>query len=295
MMTPPHDTPTRCDAIAAGARIAPLMSRSLLLPMIVACIVLVSLGCEQRVVRSGWDDYNPTPGAGRDARPTTAADLDQNANWAIAADVMAGSAHREMAKQRVEDLRRATGLAGFWALDEGTKSTVYYGRYKSPQQPEATKDIEQLRAMKNSGQIRVETLMLLPLPTAALASGELGEFDLRRMAGRAVYSLQIGFYEGGPDARKVAEDAVAALRKQGTEAYYYHGPNRSVVSVGTFGESAIISTTEGQRIQTTYDARVKALQEQFPYNLANGRVIEETRQGTTTRQPSFLVRVPRLN
>ena len=77
------------------------------------------------------------------------------------------------------------------------------------------------------------------------------DFDLatvkaRRGTKKPLYTLQIAVY-GRPDNtdatkedlaqfRKSAEEAVVQLRREGEQAYYYHGPNRSMVTVGIFSE-----------------------------------------------------------
>jgi hypothetical protein len=105
-----------------------------------------------------------------------------------------------------------------------------------------------------------------------------------------MYSLQIGFYDDafGPDFRQAAEQAAAALHQQGEQAYYYHGPNRSLVTIGLFTENDFVQ----QGPQRAYGPQIKQLQQRFPYNLANGLTqIQKIDGRTIGEQPSFIVRV----
>jgi len=86
---------------------------------------------------------------------------------------------------------------------------------------------------------------------------------------------------------------VRELRAEGDQAFYYHAPYRSMVTVGVFGESDFDATTtppiESRRLRQT--------REKFPHNLLNGKGIRETitnsaGQRVTRLQPSSLVAIP---
>lgn len=261
-------------------------------------------GCETEpvVVRSGWDTLDPNVANpfGRRKDAATEAELpdgvDSEVQWAIATDQYAGVSHRRVAEQRAAQLRRATDMPQFWVQDEGSRSTVYYGRFDSAQDPKGREAMAKLRRVNGRGDVRFGTLAMTPLIEAGGAiDSALAKYDLRRASRRGVYTLQIGYYESEDNSRKKsAEKAVTLLREDDVRAYFYHGPNRSMVTVGVFGDDAIVTNQgEGRQIRTSYSVAVRELQARFPHNLANGAPIEETRQGSTTQQPSFLVRIPR--
>ena len=85
--------------------------------------------------------------------------------------------------------------------------------------------------------------------------------------------------------------AAAALREDGDRAFYYHGPHRSMVTVGlfTFDDDFI---QEGK--QRAYGPGIEELREKYPYNLVNGiTVIQRNKDGETIgEQQSLIVRVP---
>jgi hypothetical protein len=91
--------------------------------------------------------------------------------------------------------------------------------------------------------------------------------------------------------------AAARLRADGDQAYFYHGPNRSLVTVGLFTEQDFGVEQQpapdgGVLFIPTYGQRVRELQKKFSYNLGNGRtIIEKSGDKKLGEQPSFLVRV----
>lgn len=124
--------------------------------------------------------------------------------------------------------------------------------------------------------------------------GSVAAWNLARYP--RAYSLQIMYYDPafGPDFRKAAEEAVRVLREDGIEAYYYHGPHRSLVTVGLFSQEDFeqAPTPAGFLVEVP-GPRIRQLQQQFPYSGANGRqLIQKFPDGSSEPLPSFLVRVP---
>jgi hypothetical protein len=152
-------------------------------------------------------------------------------------------------------------------------------------------------------------------------AGTLPQFDLGTVRARAQpgveYTLQMGIYQiddgsrAPTDAqlreiRQAAEMAVKTLRADGVEAFYWHGPSRSTVTVGLFGESDLQRTArEGgkEMVVPQRSDRLAAAQAAFPQNLVNGMAIRVKVQGADSPdrapvgkaggfQPSFLIRIP---
>ena len=116
------------------------------------------------------------------------------------------------------------------------------------------------------------------------------EHDLRNHPG--AYTLQIGFYDEqfGDQFRQAAQEAAQVLRNDGHEAYFYHGPHRSMVTVGLFTENDFVQ----DGVQSVYGPRIRELQQKHPYNLGNGRTLIQKVAGENLgEQPSFIVRVRR--
>jgi len=145
-------------------------------------------------------------------------------------------------------------------------------------------------AKAGTGQSLLQRAAASETPQATAGRNHDDPLNLRRYPG--MYSLQIAVYDKdyGPNFRDAAEQAARTLRKQGQEAYYYHGPNRSMVTLGLFDYDTAFDSVPGR--QDTYSQRVRALQEKYPHNLLNGRTIIEKSPGKPDSiQPSFLVRV----
>ena len=112
------------------------------------------------------------------------------------------------------------------------------------------------------------------------------------------YSRPSSLFLGGEPTDAFQEHKRAAayfcefLRKKGYEAYYYHTPPCSMVTVGSFGAGAVIPQS-GQL--PVYSAEVVALQQEelLRYNLVNGAIVRaKTTEGVGERIPSQLVEIP---
>jgi hypothetical protein len=212
--------------------------------------------------------------------------------WAIIADAFEGPDRRAAAEIRRDELVDQTGLSGWWIHSEGERAMVVFGRYAAPSDPQAREDLTSLKAMVDAGRFRPRTLMLTPVQTGTVRSAP-GTYELSRARGKGAYTLQIGFCIDDRDRQQAAEASeqwVQSLRKEGVQAFYHHGPNRSIVTVGIFDESAAWVNAQGI---VQYSQAVRSLQEQFPYNLRNGETIIIRVKGKPAfKQPSFLVRIP---
>ena len=89
--------------------------------------------------------------------------------------------------------------------------------------------------------------------------------------------------------REYAEQAVRTLREEGHEAYYYHGPFRSIITIGVFTyDQAFVSAGNVD----TYAPHIRDLQKVFPFNLGNGSTINQKENGKDIgEQKSSLIRV----
>ncbi len=120
------------------------------------------------------------------------------------------------------------------------------------------------------------------------------EWNLRYVDAR--YSLQVAVFEPRDsfwEFKQAAAEYCAHLRGLGHEAYYHHSEASSVVTVGAFGASAVITGADGR---TYYSAAVQALQsvERLKHNLLNGAIYGvRNDEGEMLRVPSRLVEIPR--
>ncbi|MDX1682597.1 MAG: hypothetical protein R3336_05720, partial [Phycisphaeraceae bacterium] len=174
-----------------------------------------------------------------------------------------------------------------WLKEDGPIIGVYRGRYGDPSFPQARQDLRQTRLVMVDGERPFSQVRLVPITSET--PGITGSMDLRQHGG--LYSLQIAFFDHqyGPGYQKAAEAYARKLREEdGVEAFYYHGPHRSLVTVGIFDDHDF--AREGA--VHVYGARIRELQDKYPHNLANGHTLIERMGNEERTQESFVVRVP---
>lgn len=212
----------------------------------------------------------------------------------------------ERAESLLAQVRTTGRLPDAFKMERNNRHVIAVGSYEDPAQRVAQIELQRVRDIEVDGQKPYEHAFLAP-PSGDLSRGSIPEYDLRnarRQYGKkAVYSLQVAVY-GREDAQKptegdltqfraTAEKAATALRQEGELAFYYHGPNRSMVTVGIFGEEDV----KVSRGVTTESARLQLARDRHPLNLLNGRtIVEQVRTSTGSKVPrdqaSFLVKVP---
>ncbi|MEM1211107.1 MAG: hypothetical protein AAGI68_02310 [Planctomycetota bacterium] len=243
---------------------------------------LVASGCMQEISRtSSWDDF---PGA----QKTEEGQQAMFGSWAIALDRFEGANRFRDAYRLVRRLNRESDLGDLWYADNGQASTVYHGRFRSPRLPDAEAALRQVRQARLDGDRPFADSTFVDVTGAREATNTDDPKDLRQHAG--FYSLQIGYYDPdfGSGFREAAEEAAATLREDGVEAYFYHGKNISMVTVGLFTADDFVFR-QGVR---GYGPRIRMTQDEFPLHTANGRSVIVRKDGREDKLRSNLVRVP---
>ncbi len=246
--------------------------------------------------------WSADAGRGGDApAPAASPAAPGRSGWSIVLATITEPQHDQIAARWAEAFSRLTGLRGTWIETDERGSIVRYGSYESVESPKAQEDLRRIKETRIDGQSPFLASYLARYGTTS-APGTLSELNLlnaRRLypGVETLYSLQIGVYEAERDttpeqARRLAEQAALQLRAQNELAFFYHGPNRSMVCIGVFLEDAVDPGTG------IYSAEVRRVQERHPYNSYNGRTLEETITGfdgkvRQVRQRSFLVAVPK--
>ena len=206
----------------------------------------------------------------------------------------------------LEQIRTVGQLPDAFTMQRNGKSIIAVGGFKSPTDTLAKIELERVRSIEIDGAFPYAHAFLAP-PSGDLARGSIPEYDLRNARAQygsdIQYSLQVAVYGREDDVpatdeerrlfRATAEKAAAALRQSGELAFYYHGPTRSMVTIGVFTEN----DHHLDRGVVVESPRLKALRLRHPKNLQNGRTIVEkvrsTNGGFVERdQKSFLVSIP---
>jgi len=251
---------------------------------------------EERTVRSTWGTWNGGPhGEVRGGHGGKVEDPDRkrlrqaDAQWSILLATLEGEDRNKRAEMLRSKLANQMHIPDVWTTDTDEKTLVYRGRYVDPAADHARDAVRQTRMLKVDGQRPFQEAQIIS--TAAAATGVAGPYDLRQFPG--MYSLQVEVYDDqiGDTYRSVAEDRVRTLRRDGDEAYFYHGPFRSQVTVGLFTHDEAFVP---HGVTEAYAPAVKKLQKKHPHNLYNGRtMIEKSRGRKLGEQTSSLIIVPR--
>lgn len=214
--------------------------------------------------------------------------------WSIGLLTVSGPTRMADASAAADRFRQQSRvLEHAFVVSRGNRAVVLLGKYVSPSSKEAVELLERVRAVQIDGERPFETAFFVPPP-----EGAVGDLDLRTARAQfgADSTLQVGAY-GRIDRRSPteteiaefrasAEEAARELRAQGEQAFYFHGPSMSMVTVGALRYEDLEANP----------GILRQLQERFPHNLLNGQGIREkikTEAGEEWRlQPSQLVGIP---
>lgn len=234
---------------------------------------LLMIGCEmeQRVVKqSGWtrmfmeSEWYDGPARGSGGSEATNRN---NRGYAIELGRYSGAQAFHGVHGLMQTARQDAGLANLWYASVGTETTVYLGRFTEDDSKEAKAALRKVRNAEVNGKTPFAKAKVVKL--SAARGDALDPRDLRSLKGKGLYTLQIGYYDGsyGPDFRRAAETAVDVLREQEKEAFYYHGPHRSMVLLNawTHAEAFTLVGTSDR-----YSNAVRITQESYPHNVPNG-------------------------
>ncbi len=253
----------------------------------------------------------PSAAAGASAEPAPRKARGQKgAPWTILCLELRGPDRRVQMEQIAETLRQTPGVrAGDVYLRDDRDGAVrlYYGTYYRRTDPKTGKrdtpkqlrdDLTLIRQLGSGpGQYFFLRALAVRAPTPDVGPPE---WSLARATGK--YTLQVGIFEPTDEFwefKQAAAEYCRLLREKGYEAYYHHTDAASMVTVGSFGDEALVPQESGV---PRYSARVVALQqsdELLKYNLLNGAIYKgqvyasPTEKGERVPVPSRLVVIPR--
>lgn len=222
---------------------------------------------------------------GSKSAPRTGAFTPENSSWTIMIAAFNGPDQIREARSALAVVQ-SLGFHEAFAEPREKTTIVALGQYPQPGDPRAQEDLARIREFVVDGSRPYARAMLVP--PAAGAQGEMSALDLRtakeKYGRRAVFTLQIGVYarpdnaEPTPDDlakfRAAAEEAAARLRQSGEEAFFYHGPFKSMVTVGVFDYS-----DSDRGAGKPESPRLTDTRKRHPYNLLNGAPYRAKRSG----------------
>ena len=177
---------------------------------------------------------------GGGAKPQAAAGapaIPAGAEWTIYCTTIPGVAHIQQSTQLRDQLVRSTGMRDWYVVHGDNDSTLYYGLYKSlDKNIKATREkIDAMTDATGTRPFRRALIVELSAPDPEAPR----QWDLANAPAGMVWSVQIAAYEGSPQRKKFAVDAVREARAQGVPAYYYHGQSISSVCVGAWPKESV--------------------------------------------------------
>ncbi len=247
-------------------------------------------------------------GAGGSAGASAAARTVEEPNagkWVIVlATVKEGSA--EGAAAALDFAKNKVGLSDAYITRRGATTVVAVGAFDDLNDEAALKAMQRVRTAAVDGVQPFVGAFLSP-PVLRGTAGSMPDLDLRNAKStfgedRAQVTLQVGIYcrmdDRKPTAaelaefRKAAEAAAIELRRGGELAFYYHGPERSTVTVGLFTQKDLNDGTGGESDE------LREARQKHPSALVNGMGLRQSEivPGSKKKgdlQKSFLVTVPK--
>lgn len=232
---------------------------------------------------------------------TTASNPPTSNTWTIALATFRGDAAEQSAQAFLQQIRSVPSLSDAFVERRGQGIIVALGRFSGPGTPEGAAALNRVHTTVIDNKTPFATAFLAP-PDTQGAVGTIPEYNLaraRQLFGKpAEWTLQVGLYgladpskrpteSDLKEIRQRAEEAVLKLRREGELAFYYHGRERSTVTIGIFDDQAAGAVQGIAESQTLRAARGR-----FPYNLLNGAAIRTRQGGREVLQPSVVVRIP---
>jgi hypothetical protein len=205
---------------------------------VLACLAAIQLTLSTRLLAQSSD---PPP-------------IPKDARYTIICGAVEGQFHIERAKKLKTDLIKQTGLRDWYIVHGERESVVYFGYYRTfndPSDPKEServaRDRERIAALKDElgGRLFRTTIVVdinSPDPIAP-PEWNIANKDADKPLDdptRAFYTIQIAVYKDHPLRKQYAVDAVREARKMGIDAYYFHGEMGSMVLIGAWPESAMI-------------------------------------------------------
>ncbi|MBX3385666.1 MAG: hypothetical protein KF768_03765 [Phycisphaeraceae bacterium] len=222
--------------------------------------------------------------------------------WSIAVMSLRGPERDEAAPIALARIRAEGRLPEAFAERRSSATIIAVGKFDSPDDPQAQRELRRIQEILVNGVPAYSFAFLCP-PEAEPKFGAHPEYNLLRaketFGSAAIQTLQVGVYARDDlknptekdlaEVRRLAESAAVKLRQEGELAFYYHGPRRSMVTIGVFDISDFDPQIPGYN-----SPRLVAAKRRHPHNLYNGQGIRERnpQDGTSRLQPSTLVAIP---
>lgn len=224
--------------------------------------------------------------------------------WTILCHEFTGPERRRNCETQASNLKRTQGIRPedvYIRHDEVKKvSLLYHGEYqrrrnrRTDRLSQSERLREDIALILDLGDYRGRFFAGARAVPAPLPDVGPPEWSLSQAEG--VYSLQVAvFYPEGNfrQYKKAAITYARALREEGYEAYYYHGQTKSMITVGAFGEDAVVPIDKANKKYSEEVEELRRSDKRFLYNYENGQVRNRKLFRHKMKSPSFLIKIPR--
>jgi len=201
-----------------------------------------SLSGAGRPTRSGQSDSNKT--VVRNDVPVPPVD----AQWTILCESVDGPAHVQDAAILKTRLIQASGMPDWYVIHSDKDSTIYYGYYRTFDNPAEKKRAEQDRDAVATLTDRLGNRLIRGGVFVAVNAPDPvspPDWNLLNAPKNAYWSMEIATFSGNPKRKEAAVQMVREMRERGEPAYYYHGPSSSSVCVGAWPRDAVAEQGTG--------------------------------------------------
>jgi len=211
--------------------------------------------------------------------------------WRVVLAVFDGDDAVQRAQAALPIIQGRGGVPRAFVEPRRNGAIIALGAFADPADRHAQRELARVRAIQIDGRPAFPSAFLAPPEAARLGTDpELDLATARQRFGQSIrYTLQVAVYESDhrAEAARLAEQAAVAFRQDGELAFYYHGPNRSMVTIGLFTERDY--DPQSGRMST----ELRDLMGRHPKHLYNGLGVRERRpDGSMVDQAPRLVRVP---
>jgi len=198
--------------------------------------------------------------------------------WHIVAKRIHGTDHDRKAKWVCDLLKSSKGIdpAKVYMYNDRGGTVVAYGRYRSPRDRRARRDLKFIKSLgiANRGYVFLDA----HFEPAHQPDPSVPQQWLVTKSG-AYWTLEIARFDSD-GRKKSAVELVEYLRAHSVPAYVWHGPIRSMVTVGAFGKNAVSSTRAagpGRPVIITKpipaDPQLRRWKKEYPYLIINSSYI----------------------
>ncbi|HAU36400.1 MAG TPA: hypothetical protein DCX07_01615 [Phycisphaerales bacterium] len=252
---------------------------------ILLCVAALSAGCADGKPLGG-PLFAPSGGGDDDA-------------YTILLYMSARIGHIDEVKSMKLAVEKNTGWKDLTVVHQEGSSALYRGSYRTIEDAQA--DLRATKEFVSAEGVR-PFLGAILMPTPGKEVGPR-EWNLENAEG--VYTVMVAVFYDMPERNYVGRKRFAAdyckqLRQAGYDAYFFHGPARSAVTIGTFPAEAVGETREGeQTVPVIRDERVRTILRDFPRLAVNGagervRTLDpRTGKYEYVDQTTYVIRIPR--